>query len=108
MSTSTIGIATHHTRVESWECDFNHHWNAGYYWRSFQLAAERVVTLDGSENPGAMAITTRNVRFHRELFVGAAVEVRSATIGTGDHKGAVVHLLFSKGAIAAIALDVPT
>jgi acyl-CoA thioesterase FadM len=107
MRHGSIGIATHHTRVESWECDFNNHWNARYYWRSFQLATERIVTLDGCENPGTAAVAMRNVRFHRELFVGAAVEVRSAKIGSGDHKGAIVHLLSSEGALAATALDVP-
>jgi acyl-CoA thioesterase FadM len=105
MAHSRIGIATHHTRVESWECDFNHHWNARFYWRSFQLAAEGILTSTNHDNPGAAAVLTRNVRFHRELYVGAAVEVRSARVGTGEHEGAIVHLLFSEGTIAAAALD---
>lgn len=107
MSLSGTGISTYHTRVESWECDFNHHWNARYYARSFQLAAERVAILGGGDNPGARVVASRVVRFHRELFVGTAVEVRSARLDDGDHRGAVIHLLSAEGSIAATALDLP-
>ena len=107
MKLSGIGIATYHTRVESWECDFNHHWNARYYARSFQLAAERIAILGTDENPGARVIESRVVRFHRELFVGTAVEVRSARIADGAYQGAIIHFLSAEGMLAATALDLP-
>ncbi|MDR5654861.1 thioesterase family protein [Ruixingdingia sedimenti] len=107
MSFDTFGTATLHTRVESWECDFNNHWNARYYTRSFQLAAERVATMGAGANPGMGAITSRLVRYHRELFVSAAAEVRSARIGGGGYAGAIVHLMHSEGRLAATALDLP-
>jgi len=107
MSLNQIGIATHHARVEAWECDYNHHWNARYYFRNFQLASERVVTLDGLANPGAASVVTRTVRFHRELFIGAAVEVRSARISTGQFAGSIVHAMLSEGLVSATALDRP-
>ncbi len=106
-SASDIGIPTHHSRVESWECDFNQHWNARYYHRSFQFAAERIETLCGREARGVQGLRRRMVRFHRELFVGTSVEVRSVGIAGGPHDGAIMHVLSGDGVIAATALDDP-
>ena len=100
-----LGVATSHTRVEAWESDFNQHWNARYYHRSFQLASERVATLCGQENPGTGSIIHRVVRFHRELFIGTAVEVRSVRIDGGALDGSVVHILSGDGTVSATALD---
>ncbi len=99
MKTDPVGIPTHHTRVERWECDHNNHWNTRFYGRSFQQAAECIA---------AETVRTRHVRFHRELFVQANVEVRSAWM-EGDTGGgdAVVHLLTGNGELAATALDFP-
>lgn len=102
-----IGIPTHHTRVERWECDYNDHWNTRFYVRSFQMAAEAVATPLGGTNPGASVITARHMRFHRELTVSAPVEVRSAVVVGGAMDGAVVHLLRSARSLAATALDFP-
>lgn len=102
-----LGIATMHTRVESWECDFNDHWNARYYSRSFQMAAECVASMGGGQNPGMGAIGQRVIRFHRELYVGAAMEIRSVRIEDGEHAGAVVHVLSSGGHLSATAFDLP-
>lgn len=99
------GISTLHTRVEKWECDFNEHWNARYYSRSFQQAAEYVATLSGGENPGMSAFSQRSIRFHRELRAAAAVEVRSMRVADGVHAGATVHLLSSAGQLSAAAFD---
>lgn len=104
---SEFGVATHHSRVESWECDLNQHWNARFYHRSFQMAAERIETLCGRPNRGTLAVAHRVVRFHRELFVGTSVEVRSARIGGGEHEGCVLHVLSGDGKTAATALDRP-
>jgi acyl-CoA thioester hydrolase len=106
MDLSQIGRPTFHTRVESWQCDFNHHWNARYYARSFQMAAETAQLRDG-EGLGAAAIVERRIRFHRELFVGASVEVRSALLAGGLYDGRILHLLTSEGRLSAIALDSP-
>lgn len=103
---TTIGIPTLHTRVESWECDFNDHWNAHYYSRAFQMAAEHVAALGGG-NPGMGAIALRVIRFHSELHAGAAVELRSARVAGGAHDGAAVHLLGSEGRLSATAFDLP-
>ncbi|WP_199093567.1 thioesterase family protein [Bosea sp. ASV33] len=105
MDIAQLGIPTHHTRVERWQCDFNDHWNARFYGRGFQSAAETVATLDGKPNPGAAVIAERHIRYHRELRVGAAVEVRSAVIRGGTADGAVAHLLVSAGRLSAVAID---
>lgn len=98
-----FGIATLNTRVESWECDFNGHWNARFYGRSFQLAAETIPQLTGID---ASQTPTRYMRFHGELFPDASVEVRSARLVDGSHQGATVHGLFSGDRLSATALDV--
>ncbi len=107
MGLGEIGLPTLTSRVESWECDFNDHWNARFYGRSFQLAAERVATLAGGPNPGMALLAARSIRFHRELFVGTAVDVRSARIADGPWAGAVLHLLSGGGRLSATALDRP-
>jgi len=107
MTADDAAPPTLHTRVESWECDFNGHWNARYYGRSFQMACENVAAAASGQNPGLAAIAVRHIRFHRELHVGAAVELRSARIADGEHAGAVVHWLSSEGRLSATALDFP-
>lgn len=107
MAFEDLGRTTLQTRVEAWECDYNDHWNVRYYARSFQLAAESIATRPGAASPGAALVSQRHMRFHRELFVGAAVEVRSAMVADGPHQGATVHLLLSEGRLSATALDVP-
>lgn len=97
---ATFGTPTLHARVENWECDFNGHWNARFYGRSFQLAAEMIAHPGGSKTA-----PTRVIRFHGELFPGAAVEVRSAQLTDGRHPGAIVHALFSGERLSATALD---
>lgn len=101
------GYASNITRVETWECDFNGHWNTRFYTRAFQYASETVAQLDGKGNPGAATIRSRHIRFHRELLSGDPVLVRSTAIGDGRWQGAVVHWLQSDGALSATALDVP-
>lgn len=95
-----IGRPSLHARVENWECDFNGHWNARFYARSFQLAAE---TLAHPVGRGTQP--HRTIRFHNELFPGTAVEVRSARVADGPHAGALVHLLAGDGQLSATALD---
>lgn len=107
MDLSQIGIATSHARVERWQCDFNDHWNARFYGRAFQCAAETIATLDGSDNPGARVIAERHIRYHRELMVGVDVEVRSAALRVGPADGGIVHLLVSAGRLSASAVDRP-
>ena len=102
-----IGLPTLVSRVESWECDFNDHWNARFYARSFQLAAERVASLGGRANPGVALLASRVIRYHRELFVGAPVAVRSARVADGAYAGAVAHLLSSGERLSATAIDLP-
>lgn len=108
MEPAEIGLATYHTRVERWECDYNDHWNVRFYGRSFQMASETISAHGSGRNPGAEAIRERHLRFHRELQVSAPVEVRSAVLAdAGALDGVVVHLLVSAGQIAATALDFP-
>lgn len=100
-----IGLPSLHARVESWECDFNGHWNARFYVRSFQLAAETLPHLAGlTAQPSAFS-PTRTIWFHQELFPGAVVKIRSARIADGPHAGATVHLLTGDGQLSATALD---
>jgi acyl-CoA thioesterase FadM len=107
MNRDLVGSPSYHTRVENWEIDFNGHWNTRFYARTFQLAAETVASLGEGTNPGAAVIRSRQIRFHHELFPGAAIEVRSVTVAGGHYDSAVVHLLFSGGRIAATSLDQP-
>ena len=107
MDMTELGVPTYHTRVERWECDYNNHWNARFYARSFQLAAEAIATPAGRPSAGASLVRSRHMRFHRELFVSAPVEVRSAALEGGRLDGAIVHLLTSAGELAATALDSP-
>lgn len=99
------GMPTLHGRVESWECDFNGHWNARFYARSFQLGGDTIPFLPGVTAPDYRP-RTRHIRFHRELFVGAAIELRSALVADGPEAGAVVHLLSSGGRLSATCLDI--
>ena len=104
---STPGISSHITRVETWECDFNGHWNTRFYTRAFQQASETVAQLGGQPNPGAASVGSRHMRFHRELLSGDPVRVRSAAVEGGRWHGAVVHWLESDGRLSATALDLP-
>ena len=104
---SEIGTPTYYSRVERWECDYNNHWNARYYGRSFQMAAEALATPPGASGPGGATTPLRHLRFHSELFVSAPVSVRSARLASGPHEGAIVHLLSSGDTLSATALDLP-
>lgn len=103
-----FGIPTLHCRVESWECDFNGHWNARFYARSFRLAFETLPWLPGVTGSPRDRPDTRILRFHRELFVGTPVEVRSARVTSGPYAGAVAHLLHAGGRLSASSLDLGT
>lgn len=107
MTISELGLPTHHTRVERWECDYNNHWNTRYYARSFQLAAETIAARADGSSPGAGVVKTRHIRFMGELFTNASVEVRSAVVQGGRYDGAMLHLLSSGGRVATSALDWP-
>lgn len=98
-----IGLPTHHSRVETWECDFNNHWNTRFYIRSFQMAGEVAATI----SPGRALSGQRSlhVRFHAELVAGDPVEVRSAVVEGGAHQGKLVHFLQSRGRVVTAALD---
>ena len=102
-----FGTPTHHTRAESWECDFNDHWNTRYYVRSFQQAAEAIATRPGDVSPGGGIARVRHMRFHREVRVSDALVVRSALVRGGDMDGAVAHLMFRLGELVATAIDLP-
>ena len=107
METHPVGYASNIARVETWECDFNGHWNTRFYTRAFQEASETVALLDGRGSPGAASMRARHIRFHRELRTGDPVLVRSAAIQDGRWQGAVVHWLESDGVLSATALDLP-
>lgn len=107
MSVTELGVATHHTRVENWECDYNQHWNARFYTRAFQMACERTYALDGRSNPGALGISTRRLRFQRELLAAAAVEVRSMRLADGLLKDWTLHILTGEGSLSATAVEKP-
>lgn len=107
MHWSDTGCVSNITRVETWECDHNGHWNTRFYTRAFQYASETVALLDGNGNPGVATAGLRHVRFHRELLCGDPVRVRSAAIQGGRWDGAIVHWLDSDGVLSATALDMP-
>lgn len=100
-----FGIVALHERVESWECDFNEHWNARYYARSFDEAAATLPYLPGMVRQARNTPITRLIRFHHELFVGTAVEVRSAQVADGQFAGALAHVLYGSNRMSATALD---
>jgi acyl-CoA thioesterase FadM len=107
MSPINTGYVSNITRAETWECDYNGHWNTRFYTRAFQYASETVAMLNGKGNPGAATIRSRHIRFHRELLSGDPVLVRSSAIQDGHWRGAVVHELESEGVLSATALDSP-
>ncbi|AJE49210.1 thioesterase family protein [Celeribacter indicus] len=99
------GVLTHVTKVNQWECDHNGHWNVRFYSRAAQAASEAAAVLCGASNPGAASVTTRHLRYHRELFSGAPVRVRSGVLTGGPQAGALLHLIESHGRLSATALD---
>ncbi|MFT3721688.1 thioesterase family protein [Pseudorhodoferax sp.] len=107
MGPTDAGYVSNITRAETWECDYNGHWNTRFYTRAFQYASETVALLDGKGNPGTATIRSRHIRFHRELLSGDPVLVRSVAVQGGRWNGAVVHLLESDGTLSATALDMP-
>lgn len=107
MDVDLIGQPFFHTRVENWETDFNGHWNTRFYARSFQMAAETIAASKGGSHSGVKTAISRHMRFHRELFPGASVEVRSAAITGGPYDGAIVHFLYESGGVSATAIDLP-
>jgi len=101
MSDTPFGRPTLHSRVESWECDFNGHWNTRFYLRSFRQAGE-VVAASAGGGPFGQQL---HLRFHRELRDGAAVQVTSGLVAEGEFQGHLVHFLASQGQVATTALD---
>lgn len=102
MDICTIGAPTFMTRVETWECDHNQHWNVRQYLRCFQQAGFVARDMCGVAPTGVL---TQHTRFHRELLEAAPVEIRSAVIGDGPFAGVCVHVLTSDGRLSATALD---
>lgn len=102
----SVGIPVLHSRVESWECDYNGHWNTRFYGRAFSAAAE--VIQQQSEIWSFNPPFTRHIRFHRELFSSATVAVRSGRFTTSVDQEAVTHFLLSDRQISATALDYVT
>jgi acyl-CoA thioesterase FadM len=96
------GLATYHTRVESWECDFNGHWNTKFYTRSFEAASE---VLAAKARQDAPDIPVRQVRFHRELLNGDAVEIRSFAAVDAEGAPAVAHFMLRGDEVVATCLD---
>ncbi len=99
------GVPTYHTRVESWECDFNGHWNTKFYMRSFEAASQVLASIADKSVGDA---TVRQVRFHHELVNGDAVEVKS--FGAVDDAGApaIAHCMLRDGDLVATCLDIAT
>jgi acyl-CoA thioesterase FadM len=100
------GVPVLHSRVEQWECDYNNHWNVRFYARSFDDALDSLAQRNGIGRLSKQGRTT-HIRFHRELFVGAFVEVRAARLVGGDGSNATLLMLSSHGKLSATALDVP-
>ena len=99
------GVPTLHTRVESWECDFNGHWNTRYYARSIEAATAVAAALAGHAATDGSRRLTRHMRFHSELRSGDAVEVRSFRTTDETGAAAIAHAVIEGGRIAATALD---
>ncbi|WP_145962969.1 acyl-ACP thioesterase [Mangrovicoccus ximenensis] len=97
----TAGRPTLHARVESWECDFNGHWNTRFYCRSFDAARSVLEARKGRALPGMPPPRRRHLRFHRELTQGDALSIRSC-LADG---GAIAHVMISEGRVAATALE---
>ncbi|APX24928.1 MAG: acyl-ACP thioesterase [Rhodobacteraceae bacterium] len=96
---TTHGTATLHGRAESWECDFNGHWNTRFYCRSFDIAAGVGAALGGRSSA---PVRQRHIRFHGEMHAADPFEIRSGEIA-GDRTGHVMRT--HGGRIAATALD---
>lgn len=109
MAAMSHGDATHVTRVEAWECDFNGHWNARFYGRGFQAALENIAFRSTGRNPGGKALSRRLIRFHDELLSGELARVDSWRVTSGVFAGSILHKMSGGGGrLAATALDVVT
>lgn len=104
MEICSVGVPTFLTRVETWECDHNQHWNVRNYLRVFQQAGFVACDMTGRT---PVFPYTQHTRYHRELMQTAPVEIRSATLADGAFAGATVHLLSSEGRLSATALEQP-
>lgn len=100
-----IGLPALHARAEAWQCDFNGHWNTRYYCRAFDIAARVGAALSDPGGAGAPPIGRRHIRFHREVFAGDALEVRSFRLRDPTGASAVGHYMYRDGAVVAAALD---
>ncbi|WP_417207684.1 thioesterase family protein [Antarctobacter sp.] len=98
------GRPTFHGRVESWECDFNGHWNTRFYCRSFQTAAEVAAALDGRPNRDEVVVTGRHMRFHRELLCNEAFAIGSFVQNVAG-TAVTVHHLHRHGQMLATSVD---
>lgn len=105
MTSFDTGLLTLQARAESWESDFNGHWNTRYYCRCFQDGAEVARALGGQAAPDRAHLPHRLIRFHSELQSGDAVEIRSFAVRDAGEQQLVAHYLLSEGEVAATALD---
>lgn len=101
----STGVPTLHTRVDSWECDFNGHWNTRFYSRTVQQAAEVAAALGGQTDPDAVKPTHRHMRFHSELHSGDPIVVRSFSASSSKGEPLTAHVLVNHDRIAATGLD---
>lgn len=102
---SDEGCPTFHGRVESWECDFNGHWNTRFYCRSFQTAAQVAAALDGRSDPGSVVVTGRHMRFHRELLCNESFTIGSFDLASDHEEPVTVHRMYRQGQTLATCLD---
>ncbi len=95
------GVATLFLRAETWECDFNGHWNTRYYCNAFQNAASVAATLGDVR----MSLEKRQMRFHSELKGGYPIIIRSFNTTTQTGEPVIAHIMLRYGRLVATAVD---
>lgn len=105
MTDPETGVPTFHLRAESWECDFNGHWNTRYYCKAFQTASQVAAMLDGNTKRDSIIVPGRHLRFHSEVHGGDALTIRSFSVPDGPEGPATAHFMLRGPRVVATALD---
>jgi hypothetical protein len=96
-----MGVAALFLRAETWECDFNGHWNTRYFCKAFENAASVAATLG---NIGT-SLEKRQIRFHSELKGGDPIVIRSFNTATQTGEPVIAHVMLRYGRLVATAVD---
>lgn len=85
-------IETSRRFVNTWECDENAHMNVQFYFAQFEEADPHFWIAAGLPDSGP-AVTSRHVRFHREVHASDMTVIRSRLVRHDDGGAALLHMM---------------